>query len=765
MSVHKIRRRPGRLRMLLLLPPLGVLLFLLLLFFVLRFTPYPELDHFRVREWSREYLDRYGALLYVQPLANGMRRIFRDLDEMPDSLVSTFLDAEDRRFYLHPGIDPLAVLRSAVLNLHEGRIVSGASTITMQLARIIETESGGGWSGFEGKLRETWNSFRLESRLSKRELLQLWINAIPFGFRCEGVPAAGMTFFNRPVEELSPAQFALLSVIPRSPSLYDPVEHPETAARAAAKEPGIKGRFSYRELLSAAREARRGVWTNQAPHFINYFNSIAPVRSKDLRVKTSIDAELNMRLRERIDQTLDKHSRNRLGNGAGLIVRNDTGEIISWVGSREFWDDEHQGQIDGVLVRNQPGSTLKPFLYTLAIRSGFLPNSILPDLPLELGGAAVYQPFNFDRRFHGPVRLRVALASSLNVPAVYLIERLGVDAFAQFLVDLGFSSIKEQRGSLGTGLALGNAEVSLFELVHGYTLFSRTDGPVPLRPLPVELGSVESSEIGLSSSRDRYAVAVVRDILGDNRSRVLGFGSDSVMNLAFPSLFKTGTANQFQNIWAIGAIPEYTVGVWIGNFTGETVIGKTGSSIPASIVAELLDVLHKPDSGYPAIPGAVRVKICAVSGMAATADDPSTLYEYLPPDRLPDPCTWHHRDERGKLQVSYPDIFRVWAQTKRSGAFVAAREGEAEGEIVFPPDGSRFFADPSLSQEAQAVRIEGRGLGPPPYALTLYRHGMAVLQRSSNLPLFLLPFPEKGAYRIVITGSGGCSAESGFEVW
>jgi penicillin-binding protein 1C len=731
-----------------------------------RFASWPELDRFVERPWSREYLDRYGSLLYVEPLEEGRRRIRRELEELPGALVNTFLAAEDSRFYLHPGVDPSAVLRSALINLREGRTVSGASTITMQLARIIEKSGAAALppkqrSGLRGKMTEAWNSLRLEVRYSKDEILQLWLNSLPFGHRCEGVAAAAWTFFDQPVEELSPAQFALLSVIPRSPGLYDPVEHPEGAAAAAALLKG-SGRLmpGHGELLSAARNARRGSWPNHAPHFINYLKGMIP--EGEYRVETSLDRELTLLLRGRIDETLRRYSSNRLGNGSALVADNRSGEILAWVGSRSFWDEEHRGQIDGVLTRNQPGSTLKPFLYTMALQNGFLPNTILPDLPLDLGSDALYQPRNFDGRFHGPVRLRVALASSLNVPAVYLIERLGVSAFSGFLLDLGFESLRDQLGTLGTGLALGNAGVTLFELVQAYTLFSRGDRPTHLSPW--KAGAPEAA------GRTDYAVGLVRDILGDKRSRVLGFGSDSVMNLPFPSIFKTGTANQFQNIWAVGAVPEYSVGLWIGNFTGETVIGETGSSIPASIAAEVLTLLHRNGSGYPPVPGAVRVQICAVSGMAATGADRATLFEYLPADAVPGPCDWHLREEDGSISLRYPEDYLVWEEQRRGLAVDdrsdtgGARAGTGGAEILSPRPGSLFYLDPSIAGEAQAVRVEARGAGPPPYRLRLFLEGEIVFEEEAELPLFYAPLLRKGEYGLEISGSGGLMAPGSFSV-
>jgi penicillin-binding protein 1C len=735
---------------------------------LLRFYPYPQLDQFLERPVSTEYLDRYGELLYVEPLEDGLRRIYRPLEELPGSLVSVFLAAEDRRFYLHPGVDLPAVLRSTWLNLLEGRTVSGASTVTMQLARIISPPDRGG--RLSAKLSEAVNSLRLEARLSKEEILYLWLNSIPFGYRCEGVSAAAWTFFDRPLEELEPESFALLAVIPRRPERYNPYLHPREAVQAASRiKPLRREPYAPEELEARAALARPGSWPNHAPHFINYLKTLDKTRDETVvpessrstpwRITTSLDRELSLELQQQIDDTLNQYTANRLGNGAALVADNRTGEILAWIGSRNFWDEEHRGQIDGVLVKNQPGSTLKPFLYALALENGFLPNTILPDLPLDLGSEEVYQPMNFDRRFNGPVRLRVALASSLNVPAVYMINRLGVDSFAAYLIDLGFDSLISQRSFLGSGIALGNAELTLFELLQGYTLFSRGTEPVMLTPWRRNREEPSASP-GAASAR--YAVEAVRDILGDNRSRVPGFGSESVMDLPFPSLFKTGTANQFQNIWAIGAVPEYTVGVWIGNFTGETVIGTTGSSIPASIAARVLTLLHRPGSSYSPPAGSKRQSICALSGMAAGDNCPAGVLEYLPQDHELSPCTWHHPGESGRVEVRYPERYQVWASRREAGQVEYG--GSAEAVIHIPRRGAVFFFDPSLPPEHQALRVEAAGLGPPPYGLSAFLDGRAVYYQESDLPLFYLPLSGRGRWNIEVTGSSGESATSSFTV-
>jgi penicillin-binding protein 1C len=409
-------------------------------------------------------------------------------------------------------------------NLKAGRVVRGASTITMQLSRIVSPRK----TGFLGKIEEAFNALRLESRLTKSRILELWFNAIPFSFQVEGVQSASRTFFGKEASELTQAQACCLALIPRRPERYNPLLNMEEA---------ISGTMRLSESLSLGlsnEEIRRDVGmasfnplVDRAPHFSRFVNEQLAVEAQvstgkgiplsACTVYTSLDLSLNAFLEERIAYYLKMNSMSRLSNGAAILVDVRTGEILAYVGSRDFHDTENSGEIDGVRVKNQPGSCLKPFLYSLAIEKGFLPNSVLPDIPMDFGAEEAYVPMNFDRRFHGPVRLRVALASSLNVPAVYMVSRLGVNNFTDYLVRLGFLSLESQRGNLGTGIALGNAEVSLFELVQAFSVFPRGG-----EYLDLSYRKKEKSERGIGTTvMEPYTAAIICSILSDRSSRWL----------------------------------------------------------------------------------------------------------------------------------------------------------------------------------------------------------------------------------------------------
>ncbi|MDR3146357.1 MAG: transglycosylase domain-containing protein [Treponema sp.] len=681
----------------------AVILVFFLAVLIVRILPYPELAAYRSRSRGLVIRDRYDRVLRVVPAGDGVKREWAPLEEIPTGAVRVFIRAEDRRFYFHPGVDLVSVAGSALRNLRARRVVSGASTITMQLARLIRPRNG----GFRGKLGEAWDALRLEARLSKGEILELWLNGIPFGSNIEGIPAMARARFGISVAQLDDCRAVLLAVIPRRPARYDPAVNPEaavTAAIALARR-CVRG-LSEAAIREAAREASRRDMPEKAPFYAPHFTGRLASRGTDSpaqaggSLRTTLDLDLQLYAEKRLETELAALRDNRVSNGAVLAIENATGAIRVYAGSASWFNEEQGGKIDGVRVLNQPGSCLKPFLYALALDRGFSPALVLPDLPTVFGGNEAYIPANFNRRFNGPVRFRVALASSLNIPAVYLLERLGVEAFEQYLVSLGFDSVAATMGSHGTGLALGNAEVSLEELVRGFSVFPRGGSLPELRWIEADAGG-ESDPAGSPGGNpgrqvmSSYAAALIADILSDRASRFVGFGPAPALTTEFRSLFKTGTANQFQHIWALGATERFTVGVWMGNFSGETVIGRTGSSIPARIAADLLTALEGSagaspgrEPEHPLAGLAEPVRICALSGMAVSPVCPGSVTEWIPRDRLPSACSWH-----GPGPVRYPPEYRAWiAERFRSGSI----QPQGSGSIRIPVPGSLYYLDPAL---------------------------------------------------------------------
>ena len=724
---------------------LGIFLYL-----VLKFSPYPDADKFLERIYSTRIYDRDGNLVQILPLEDGLRREYTPLDEFPDSIITSIITAEDRRFYEHHGIDIAAIIRAFYQNLTGKRIVSGASTITMQVARLITPVQE---RNFIAKIQEAFNALRLECRFSKDEILELYLNNVPFGFNTDGITSAAKTFFGVSLDSLSTAQIRCLAVIPRRPSSYNPLKKPENCVKAVMEVFGDD--IPENEIMEAAQNAKSFEYPFNMPHYIQFLTSRYP---DDFTGKHDINLSASLPLQKYTENILTnavkKYSSNRITNGAIFILDTKTAEILAWAGSSGFNDELNQGQIDGVIVPNQPGSSMKPLLYALALDNGYLPSDILPDIPTDFGFEELYIPQNFNNRFNGPVRLRTALASSLNVPAVYLLNKLGIKTYLSKLGEMDFNSLKG--ADPGLGIALGNAAVSIYELTAAFSVFPR-DGVFIKPAFNKEQAAENAAEAHSVYTKDTSRL--ICSILSDASSRATGFGYATVFQTPFASIFKTGTANQYQNITALAATPLYTVGVWMGNFTGETVVGKTGSSIPASLANEILcsmqgsrDVPFSEPEQYK------KVRICSLSGKCATDLCPTTLVEYIPAGSLSENnfCDWHTKDG-----TQYPAEYEKWFLMK-------TRTGTIDGTslpltLVSPKNGSVFFHDQATSlNNRQNLSVEFSG--GEENSMHLIISGETTFIETDLERPFMISVPiERGTYKIVAT-CGSDTITSSFSV-
>ncbi|MCL2443421.1 MAG: transglycosylase domain-containing protein [Treponema sp.] len=694
---------------------------------VLRFWPYPELKQFQARQYSVRYYDRDGMLLQISPLDDGLRREMPR--EIPQQVKDIFVFAEDGRFYKHWGVDLFSLARALSQNISKGRRVSGASTITMQLARVISDNANdtgsreGRRQTLGSKLTEMINALRLETRFSKDEILEMYINSLPFGFNTEGVTSASRTFFSSELSMLSPAQLFCLAVIPRRPNLYNPLDNPDNCA-AAATELHLRfmdnkkrrekwplfAQIDERDFEFALSSARRFHYPFELPHLIRHINA-GLVSSGTIigEMHLTIDLALQNYLEDAIAGNIAIHYLSRLTNGSAVVIDNETGEILAWVGSADFFNEESAGQIDGVLALNQPGSSMKPFLYAMALEKGFLPTDVIADVPMTFGEREVYIPRNFNDRFNGPILFRASLASSLNIPAVYLLYRLGVKNYSRLLHELGFDSLEKSAEDAGLGLALGNAPVSLLELVRAFSVFPRDGIYIPVT-WQKETEIDEHRVFSVDSSR------LICSFLSDSNARVLAFGSGRNFRTSFPAIFKTGTANQFQSIVALGASTQYSVGVWMGNFTGETVYNKTGSSLPAAIARNTLNVLHGVNpaarnqtvsgghSDFP-VPDNWKIKrICAVSGMDPTEACLAVINEYVHPEEDRSNCTWH-QIINGRSETTYPAEYQAWFTASIRQGFLDY--GSRPLEIINPRDGFVYLSSHGIGMDDIPVEVIG----------------------------------------------------------
>ncbi len=675
---------------------LGIILFFILAHFALKLVPVEGLDEFLNQQYSTRFYDRNGKLLHILPLEDGLRKEYYPLKDLPKELVQNFIEEEDSSFYHHPGVNPVAIIRAARQNKDEGRIVSGASTITMQLVRLIQprTES----VSVKLKIKEMFLALVLEAKFSKDKILELYLNNIPFGNLADGVGSAARTFYCCEPKDLTEEQMKTLSKIPRYPSKYAPEKS-----------------FEYPSLC---------------PHFINYVKKQYTQKKETIPadLTLSIDSDLVESIEKQMQSRLSEYAKARIHNGALLAINNRTGEIIAWVGNASFLDAEHAGQIDGVLTQRQPGSSMKPFLYAHALESGFEPSMVLPDVQQDFGTNGVYVPFNFNNMFNGPVRMRVALASSLNVPAVYVLQKVGIDSYMNRLYQLGYDSLIGTRDGTGLSLALGASEVSLYEMVHAFSVFPN-DGQI-LKELSFKK-SEKNQKTDFKKVYNKDTARIICDFLSDKNARSLGFGEARVFDTSYPSIFKTGTANQFQNIIALGATTEITVGVWMGNYEGDTVINLTGSSIPAMLVREFLDRLTKT-YGYSDFPQPElfeKQEICSLSGMRASEICPSKTMEYVLKSKKSSSstqmCNWHYL-RNGKIQIQYPSEYQHWAKSNNMAGTISESRGNLS--IKFPRNGAAFLFDPSVPSTFQKLHVIGAGEQSQSVTLFLDGQNMGTVQ-------------------------------------
>ena len=695
----------------------GVLFALAVIFLIILFyLPYHELERFLERKNSVAIYDRNGTLVQVTPLEQGIRREFTPFPQIPQAVKTAFIKAEDNHFYKHHGVDYGAVLRAARQNVSKMRKVSGASTITMQLARIISpSEKRNIWA----KCKDVYNAYRIEHTLSKGEILEQYLNSIPFGYNVEGVTSGARFFFSKELEQLSMEEISSLALIPRNPSRYSPV----------------------------ARGAQPYEWPFFMPHLVEYVKSQtgSSFGTSMNRITLTADLDLQNFVNQQIYMAMEKGTRARIDNAAALVLDNRTGEVLAWVGSNSWFDMEHSGQIDGILVHNQMGSSMKPFLYAMAIDNGLDVNAALPDIPMDFGSETVYIPANFNNRFNGPVRLRNALASSLNVPAVYTLFTYGVENYYHCLMDLGFESLRDTGLNADLGLALGAGEVSLKELTAAFSIFPR-DGLY----LPVQCFEGQQQELNHKQIFSPDTSRIICSILSDKKARVGGFGYHQSFETEYPAIFKTGTANQYQNIVALGATPDYTVGVWMGNFSGNTVMGKTGSSLPAAVAKQVLDYLSAGTrKSFQEPEHYKKVKVCALSGKSPGECCPSVSEEYVSLDYLAgfekEKCTWHVK-QGGVIAVKYPAEYQKWVSSDFQNSSVDFTT--AGLKIVTPTNKSRFFADQS-SNKNQQLTVEVIGGADSTGALT------AVLDKKSIYKVdrpFIFTIPvTAGAHTLDVT--------------
>jgi 1A family penicillin-binding protein len=566
--------------------------------------------------------DRHGNLLYE--LSDRGRRDVVSLQAVPEVLIQATVATEDKNFYLHTGVDWAAIARAAWQNWQADEIVSGASTITQQLARsLLMPEQERYDLSLRRKYREAVVALEIEDRYSKDEILEMYLNTIFYGHRSYGIVAAAKTYLDKDLSELSLAEAAFLAGLPQAPVYYDPFVNPDAARRRQLVVLDLMERAGF---ITAAEKALAIVQPirlvspeypePQASHFIDYVNELLLERyglegmRRGLQVYTTIDLRYQKLAeqigRAQIDAVGPKYN---ASNAAVVIIQPATGEILAMVGSIDYYDEAISGQVNMAVQLRQPGSSIKPVVYATAFDHGWSPASAIWDAPVRYydGRGGFYIPHNITGRFYGALRLRDALVNSLNVPAIKLLHEVGVEKTLATAHALGIRSWNNPVETYGLALAVGGYEVTLLELTNAFAALA--NGGIDAHGHAIDeirdgAGRVlyrAADQFQPQQAVSAIAAYQVADVLSDTRSRQMVFGRSSALNTSQPTAVKTGTTDGWRDNLTVGFTPYVAVGVWVGNSDGSRMRDALGSSTAAPIWHDIMEKIWADPDLYDSI--------------------------------------------------------------------------------------------------------------------------------------------------------------------
>ncbi|MDW8098753.1 MAG: penicillin-binding protein 1C [Anaerolineae bacterium] len=766
----------------------------------------PPLEHLGEGQLapSTLILDRRGRLLYevIDPQGGKYQPV--PLSAIPQACRDAVIATEDSRFYEHPGFDVWAIARAIWLNLREGRIVSGGSTITQQVVRnLLLSPAERRERTLLRKLREIWLAWRLTATYTKDEILALYLNRSYFGHFAYGVEAAAQAYFGKPSDQLDLAECAMLAGLLQSPARYNPLEHPDAAKarQQVVLHLMVKdGYISPEEAAAAAAEPLHfapSPFPIEAPHFVMYVQGLLEqelgldrLQQGGLRVYTTLDLDLQhlaesivqRRLRQLREQR-DKPPNLRVDTAALVALDPRTGEILAMVGSPDYFDGRINGAVNGALALRQPGSAIKPITYAVAFdpeqaaqagREVYTPATLVTDVrtafPTREGEP--YIPLNYDLDFHGPVLLRQALGSSLNIPAVKVLQHIGVDALVAQAARMGITTFTDS-DRFGLALTLGGGEVRLLELTAAYAAFAngghRVD-PIAIRRIEDADGNVIrmwSPRPGVSVLSPQVAY-LITDILSDPEARLLTFGDSSILRLTRPAAVKTGTTTDWRDNWTIGYTPELVTGVWVGNPDNTPMVGVSGVTGAAPIWHDFMELALRshPIQPFARPDGLVEVEICADSGLLPTELCPRRRREWFiagtQPTRLDD---MHQRiaidvrtGQRARPDtppefIAYRTFWVLPAELQEWAAQRGISQPPLEGEtdawavadislgraepplVLLSPDAGQVYRlNRMLPKDLQRIEVAARpGNGYHPLEITLLVDGQPISRGSGAL--------------------------------
>jgi penicillin-binding protein 1C len=621
------------------------------------------------------FQDRQGLLLGTLLTRDQEHTVAVPLPQVSPAFLQAIVAAEDGRFYEHGPVDLLALARASRDNLQSGQVVSGASTITMQLARMVEPVP----PNLAGKLQELWMSWRLAAGMNHDQILAAYVNRLPMGGNIYGIEAASQIYFGVPAKELTLAQATLLAALPNAPNALNPHNNWQGLKRRQLYVLNQMVKDGYLTAAQARQVAAEPVslqtreqGIQAAPHFLFWLAPQLPAQHP-ATIRTTIDLPLQQFVEAQAQQIVASLRQHQGQQAAALVIDNHTGQVLAYVGSPDYFRRGVPNQYDGVQALRQPGSTLKPFLYQLALENHTIQaTTILADVPTHyaIPGGQLYSPQDYNERYHGPVRVRLALGNSLNIPAVRVLEKIGVGTFLQRLQTLGFSHLNRSPEYYGLGLTLGSGEVSLWELASAYLLMARQGRQAPLQVFAADTPLATAPQPASHQVGDASTWALITDMLSDTHARARAFGVDSVLQLPFPAAVKTGTSSNYRDTWTVGFSRDYTVATWVGNFNGAPMHNISGVTGAAPLWQRIMLHLHQnrePAAFTPPV-AMVRRPICALSGYKPNPACPTIVQEYIPVAELghyhrqPDPVFQlvNRPDGGQQYRLNLPREYHPW---------------------------------------------------------------------------------------------------------
>jgi penicillin-binding protein 1C len=734
------------------------------------------------------FSDRSTGFVFLS--ADEKWRIKADLSRIDSDYKDALIAYEDRRFYFHPGIDPVAIVRATMQNLIGGKIVSGASTLTMQLVRVLEPRR----RSFGSKFFEAFRALQLELRMSKKEILAAYMTYISFGKNIEGVETASWAYFGHGASSLSPAEIAVLLSVPQLPSKRFP--DPKHALKLVQSRDKILRQMYKKEVFSKSHEPLETVLASEVPKYLKPFPRDAAHLAYWLQqagtaigtsgdIFTTIDPAVQKLLTNLSSREGRRAADQGVHNHAAIVVETATGEVKAIVGGIDFWNRRPGSQIAGFQIPRSPGSLLKPFIYAQALDLGMIiPDRLITDIPTNYGG---YTPKNFDSNFNGLIRVEDALARSLNIPFVSLLQQIGIERFLGTLSQFGITRIQKSPGHYGLSVAAGGIELTALEVAGLYTSLARDGSHIPLRwlsqgevnQLPHAMQIYSPGATWLTRKALR-----LRDRPDFPRRR-------DFTKVPTDVFWKTGTSFGHRDAWAAGSSGKYTAVVWFGNVDYAPSHALVGADMAAPLLFDILENLN--DANQPANddkPRAVgEVEVCSFSGHLPSHACPhkrlvSALIHNLPHENCPYHTEMEIETKSGLAvgptcragRVTEKATFMNWPQGVRRYMSTANRylpdlpkihpacvhiAKDEELRIVSPAKNKVMMLIPGLDPKKQEMSFEVEGHSGTE-EVSWFLNGRFL--KTVRIDEQVWWVPEKGEFELTAVTSNGRSAMQKFRV-